>query len=147
MTMTRRRLLTNGVGLIAVVAMAEGSRRFVQFDVEDTVEAILRHYLGDDGLVPGAAAAFARDYGPVTTKNWKFEMVAASGLYLLPSFREALPSGLRQRVEHYDRRVVTDFLLSSSYDGTASEEPLDYFALNTDAERFCNPFARFRDDI
>ncbi|GMG83962.1 hypothetical protein LNKW23_31760 [Paralimibaculum aggregatum] len=139
---TRRSFLTNGIGLVAAAAAAGVAGRYALTDIEAILEAIVRHHVGDDALARGAAAAFARDYAPMTASNWKLRSAVASGLYLLPLFRGALPAGDLARIERYDRRVVTDFLLSSSYDGRESGDPIDYLALET--APLCNPFARLR---
>ena len=141
--LTRRRFLTNGIGVVALGAGGFGGVRYATADVEDLIVQIVRHYLGDQGLVPGAAEAFAADYAPLSEFNWKYRTLWASSLYFEPLVRDSLPSSNRVRLEYYDRRVVTEFLLSSDRDirDPDATAPMDYLGLMVD--RQCNPFARF----
>ena len=143
---TRRRFLTNGVGLIALGAAGFVGVRFAMSDTEHLIARIVRHYLGADRLLPGAADAFAADYAPVTTSKWQHHLMWASTLYFVPTVRDALSERRRARLEQYDRLVVTEFLLASDMDpdDRDAERPLSYLGLYTD--RACNPFARFVED-
>ena len=141
--LTRRRFLTNGIGIVALGAGGFGGLRYATADVEDVIVRIVQHYLGDQGLVTGAAEAFAADYAPLSEFNWKYRTLWASSLYFEPLVRDALPASNRRRLENYDRRVVTEFLLSSDRDllDPDATAPMDYFGLTVD--RQCNPFVRF----
>lgn len=137
-TPTRRRFLTNGVGLVSLAALGGGGL-VLATGVDDVIEGIVRHHIGEDRLTAGAARAFAADYAPLTSGSWELRATNAFGLYLLPAFRNRLDDRTRQRAERYDRRVITDFLLSSDYTGEDAG-PIAYLGL--DPYRACNPYAR-----
>lgn len=140
---TRRKLLQGGLGLALVVVSAGVAVRAASPRTEDAIARIVRHYLGKERLHPQAASAFAAEYAATTKKlDWRVASAMALGIYFLPSFRNALPDSAAYRINRLDRRIVSDFLLSSDYD--PNDPPLTKIEhIAYDSERACNPFARF----
>lgn len=136
--LSRRRFLTNGLALFSIAGVAAGGI-LARSDVEQLIEKILRYHVGAGQMAPDAASSFAMDYAPRTSRSWKRRIASGSGLYLLPEFRSVLSERGRLRAERYDRTVVTDFLLSSTY-VYETNAPIEYTGL--DEYRVCNPFAR-----
>jgi hypothetical protein len=118
--------------------------RYALLSREDVIEQTVRHYIGDENLVPGAAARFAQDFAPHSWAGRRHRVGMALSVHFTDPWRDALPDEIDESLEEYERRVVTVFIQSSDISGHPRElkNPIDYNALTL--EPVCNPFARLR---
>ena len=144
MQIGRRKFL--GLSLAAIGAACAGvfGFRYAALSREDVIERTVRHYIGDENLVPGAAARFARDFAPHSWAGRRHKVGMALAVHFEEPWRDALPDEIDQSLEEYERRVITVFIQSSDIYGhpRALKNPIDYNALTI--EPVCNPFARLR---
>ena len=118
--------------------------RYALLSREDVIERTVRHYIGDENLVPGAAARFAQDFAPHSWAGRRHKVGMALSVHFYEPWRDSLPDEIDESLEEYERRVITVFIQSSDISGRPRDlkDPIDYNALTI--EPVCNPFARLR---
>lgn len=147
--LTRRTFIFSSLGGIGVLVGAPLMGGALVSE-EYIITRILRHYIGDPLMVPGAAERFAKDFAPVM---WKgdgikavvFKAFLVSPFYFSAAIRNRLPASFNSSIEWLERRVVTAFFTSSDFYGDPRQlsKPINY-VLYRDTP-LCNPFARVHD--
>ncbi len=136
--LTRRNALIGGGA--GAVLLAGGGAFVLSSEVEDFYAALVRHYIPNDPIAPGAAEAFAADYlksdedlGKVRPLMYMQKIAGFAAL------DEAL--GGQGPYETFVRRVATRFMMGSNYfQRSAASEPVRYHGIT---QACGNPFARF----
>jgi hypothetical protein len=138
---SRRRFIQAATGAW-IVAAAGGNYALAMRDISGVVGAILDRRLGPFVMAPEArAGAIARALedvravGASETSAWALNI-----LYPLIWAAEALPEPLAQRIEKFERQVVTSFLMSTTYLQLA--DPATEAVAFDPAPALCSPFAR-----
>ncbi len=145
--LSRRNLL---VGAGAFTAFAGiGGAIIAQRDGAGLVEYVVRKHLGDIPADDETIRTFARDFMAEEqdlTRYREFSMIAHfREVFMSDLLRPIMPNGPKKKLEKMERRIFTDFLLSTDFfyreDDTA---PVHYVALANPHTAGCaNPLARF----
>lgn len=137
---TRRQAIVGGTAT-AVIATAGGSW-ILSADAESFIAGFVRHVLSGEKIAPGATEQFAAEYLGVMDSEDPGKLRALMSLQRVVGFAgldAALDS--QRPYEFFKRRVVTAFMLSSTFFyRSAPEEAVEYVAISGACR---NPFARF----
>ena len=136
--LTRRNALIGGGA--GAVLLAGGSAFILSSQVQEFYAALVRHYVPNDPIAPGAAEAFAADYANSDEDLGKVRpLMYMQQVAGFAAMDEAL--GGQGPYETFVRRVATRFMMGSNYfQRSAAGEPVLYTGI---AEACGNPFARF----
>ena len=136
--LTRRNALIGGGA--GAVLLAGGSAFILSSQVQEFYAALVRHYVPNDPIAPGAAEAFAADYANSDEDLGKVRpLMYMQQVAGFAAMDEAL--GGQGPYETFVRRVATRFMMGSNFfQRSSSSEPVQYYGIS---EGCGNPFARF----
>jgi hypothetical protein len=139
--MDRREVMIGGAALLGTAGL--GGAYLVNNDhaIRAWIEGVVAQHLPGTRIDPQGLARFSTEKLAEMGHNPNYRIYAASlsGGVDLSSFSD----GLREKVDAFERKTVSDFLLGSDFfqRGAGSSEPVIY---SGDADAACrNPFAVF----
>ncbi|SDR84941.1 Tat (twin-arginine translocation) pathway signal sequence [Halopseudomonas xinjiangensis] len=135
--MNRRQFLALSAAGVTVAAL--GSAALVYEDKDDFVMRLVREYVGDFRMEPEQQRRFVDD---VTARYGDLNSAALIGFYRIRDYTGAGIEYTDQRVDWFERRIVTEFITSTDYVRKQAEAnpALTYFGIDTPCT---NPYARF----
>lgn len=146
--LSRRTLMVAGLGAVALPAgllawAARASR-------PDAVVAYLRHALPGLAVAEADRSAFAVDWAGRIDPQGQRKAYYDLMFFLManPGLEASLPERLRGHLQQFTRRLLTTFLLSTDFFGTAGQQPerTSFVAFADPYALGCrNPLARFDD--
>lgn len=143
MTGISRRTALAGIG-VAGIGLTGGLAGFVaSSDGADAMRAILHRLVGPFTMSDSDFALFVKDY---SARHGRLGHMEAGALRLLETVggarRLALQqSGIAERFDTFDRKLLTEFVLATGHDGSADPGHLEYHGLFAD-NPCSNPFAQ-----
>jgi hypothetical protein len=144
--LSRRAVLLGGASVAALAGT--GVIALSSFGETDLMRATLRRLVGDFRMAEAELAAFTRDFLPQFPNFGALRsavLKAGEMTGLAPLMQQAAPAAIAERMEHFERQLLTAFATSTTYLQLAdpASEPVEYLGtLNACS----NPFARFEPD-
>ncbi|UAW99183.1 twin-arginine translocation signal domain-containing protein [Halopseudomonas nanhaiensis] len=135
--MNRRQFLTLSAAGVTVAAL--GSAAWLYEDEQDYVLGLVRQYIGDFRMEQAQRKRFVDD---VTARYGDLKTAMLVGLHKVRDHTGAGIDYTDERVEWFERRIVTEFITSTDYVRKQGENnpTLTYLGIHTPCT---NPFARF----
>lgn len=140
--MNRRGFLTlSGITASVAVVTTLFGLRFLGTSLEKSIERIVRHYIGDDRLVPGASSKFAKEL--VRLHDAGSLSQTPLSRYISKKWLGRLVLFSMVKTEQFERAVITAFIEASDLSSMPDKltKPIDYVGFRP--VRVCNPFAHF----
>lgn len=135
--MNRRQFLAFSAAGLGVAAL--GSAALVYEDREDFVIRLVRQYIGDFQMDPEQQQRFVSD---VTARYGDVSTAALIGFHRIRDYTGLGIGYTDQRVDWFERRVVSEFITSTDYLRKQNEAnpTVSYFGVDTPC---INPYAQF----
>ena len=133
-------LVTSGVTAGIAIGISFIGLKFFGRSLQESLERVVRHYIGDDRLVPGAAHRFAEEFARLhslgsISQTPLSRCISKQWLGRITSYSII-------KTERFERLVITAFVEASDLSSLPSEstKPIDFVRIQP--FRTCNPFAQ-----